>query len=799
MNASAKRRLTMTTSVIAMAAAVATTSGTAHAQAQVEEVVVTARKREESLQDVPVAVTALSGGELANKGVQSPRELATTVPGLAVGLSAASATAVVFSIRGQTASDVLLTIDQAVGVYVDGINVPRPTGLDAGFVDLQRVEVVKGPQGTLYGRNTTGGAVNVITRAPDFDGVHGFLTGELGNHKDLKASGAINLPIIDDTLATRLVFQRWQREGFGHSAVTGQDLGRDHDQTYFRASINYRPTSALLLELKGDWYRARENGTLSTLRKYVGSVATDTQAAFDLGFPNTVAGRAAARQFIIDNYERTGNADFFTNYSQERSREDTDFRSLTGIATIDLSDSVTLKSLSGYRRFSSSRAEDRDATPIKGLEAGVAGPGPFYLPGQPNQAAEFYSQEVNLSGVALDGRFNWLMGAYYSYEDGEDRTTNTFRPTVTALTSPYIMSFNDGYRILNKSWALYTQNDFKITDQLGITLGARYTEESHFLESRNRRFASSTGLYQCNTTITIITPTPAACAVKQTANFDGVSWLASLNYKVNPETLVYLKTSKGFKGGGWNLRLPAAPPFAPETAQDIELGLKSDLFQNRLRANIAAYRTSYKNKQESIIIPLGLGSATVIQNAASATIKGFEVELSAEPVDNLTLRASVAYLYGKYKSFPGALSIAGAVSDATGEKFPNPPWTYNLSARYHFDVGPGELAFQGDWSWTAGARPSPRNIDPALPRELVDDFVGTLQYQNGKASLGLLNARVSYDLPDSGLEFAVFSTNLLNKKYQYAGIAQPNVGNLQLGATGEPRMWGVQVRKSFGE
>jgi len=301
----------MTTSVIAMAAAVATTSVTAHAQAQVEEVVVTARKREESLQDVPVAVTALSGGELANKGVQSPRELATTVPGLAVGLSAASATAVVFSIRGQTASDVLLTIDQAVGVYVDGINVPRPTGLDAGFVDLQRVEVVKGPQGTLYGRNTTGGAVNVITRAPDFDGVHGFLTGELGNHKDLKASGAINLPIIDDTLATRLVFQRWQREGFGHSAGTGQDLGRDHDQTYFRASINYRPTSALLLELKGDWYRARENGTLSTLRKYVGSVATDTQAAFDLGFPNTVAGRAAARQFIIDNYERTGNADFF--------------------------------------------------------------------------------------------------------------------------------------------------------------------------------------------------------------------------------------------------------------------------------------------------------------------------------------------------------------------------------------------------------------------------------------------------------------------------------------------------------
>jgi len=262
---------------------------------------------------------------------------------------------------------------------------------------------------------------------------------------------------------------------------------------------------------------------------------------------------------------------------------------------------------------------------------------------------------------------------------------------------------------------------------------------------------------------------------------------------------VYLKTSKGFKGGGWNLRLPAAPPFAPESARDIELGLKSDLLQNRLRANIAVYRTSYKNKQESIIIPLGLGSATVIQNAASATIKGFEVELTAEPINNLTLRASTAYLYGKYKSFPGALSIAGAVSDATGEKFPNPPWTYTLSARYQFELAAGKLAMQSDWSWTAGARPSARNIDPALPAALVNDLVGTLQYQNGKAALGLLNARISYTLPDTGLEFAVFGTNVLNKQYQFAGIAQPNVGNLQLGATGEPRMWGVQVRKTFGD
>ena len=798
MSASARRRLLLTASVVIVAAVVATAPETSQAQSQVEEIVVTARKREESLQDVPVAVTALSGGELADKGVQSPRELATAVPGLAVGLSAASATAVVFSIRGQSASDVLLTIDQAVGVYVDGINVPRPTGLDAGFVDLQRVEVVKGPQGTLYGRNTTGGAVNVITRGPDFDGVHGYLTAELGNHEDRKASGAVNIPIIDDTLATRLVFQRWRREGVGRSAVTGQHLGRDRNQTYLRASVNYHPTSAVVVELKGDWYRARENGTLSTLRKYVGSVATDTQAASDLGFPNTVAGRAAARKFIIDNYERRGNSDFFTNYSEERSREDTDFRSLTGIVSIDLAEDVTLKSLSGYRRFSSSRAEDRDATPIKGLEAGVAGPGSFYLPPQPNQAAEFYSQEFNLSGLALDGVLNWLIGAYYSYEDGEDRTTNTFRPTVSALTSPFIISFNDGYRILNKSWALYTQNDVRITERFGLTVGARYTEEFHLVETRNRRFAPSTNLYQCNTSLAI-TPTPADCSIERSANFDGVSWLASANYKLNSETLVYLKTSKGFKGGGWNLRLPAAPPFAPESARDIELGVKSDLLENRLRANIAIYRTSYKNKQESIIIPVGLGSATVIQNAASATIRGFELELSAEPVDNLTLRASTAYLHGKYRRFPGALSLGGAVVDATGEKFPNPPWTYTLSARYQFELGPGHLGLQGDWSWTAGARPAPRNVDPALPASLVNDFVGTLQYQNGKAALGLLNARLSYELPDLGVEFALFGTNVLNKKYQFAGIAQPNVGNLQLGATGEPRMWGVQVRKSFGE
>lgn len=278
----------------------------------------------------------------------------------------------------------------------------------------------------------------------------------------------------------------------------------------------------------------------------------------------------------------------------------------------------------------------------------------------------------------------------------------------------------------------------------------------------------------------------------------GTSYLLSLNYKPTADSLVYLRTARGFRGGGFQLRTPTAPNFRPEVAEDIEVGAKADFFDRRLRANLAYYKTDYQNKQESQIVAVPIqGNATIVTNAASAKIKGFEAEVFARPIDRLSLRATAGWIEGRYLSYPGALRYAGGTPvDATGEKFAYPPWSYSLQARYELPVGPGELGLQADWSHTDGARPSLRQIDPAIPAALTDSFVSL--GAGGRASLELLNLRVDYELADLGLTISAYATNALDEHYQTPGIAGPNTGGVTQGITGEPRLWGIAVRKTFG-
>src|SRR5690606_37941320 len=244
-----------------------------------------------------------------------------------------------------------------------------------------------------------------------------------------------------------------------------------------------------------------------------------------------------------------------------------------------------------------------------------------------------------------------------------------------------------------------------------------------------RRFDPFNNLWLCGSPGAPTTPTPneANCFVPFAQDTSsGTSYLLSLNYKFNADTLHYLRTARGFRGGGFQLRTPDAPNFQPEVAEDIEIGLKTDLFDRRLRANLAWYQTDYSNKQESQIVPLPppRGNATIITNAAAATIQGFEAELFARPIEPLTLRLAASWIDGTYDTYPGALRYAGGTPvDATGESFAYPPWTVALMARYEVPVGPGELALQADWSWRDGAQPSARLIDPALPASLTNSLV----------------------------------------------------------------------------
>jgi iron complex outermembrane receptor protein len=777
-----------------------------------EDIVVTARKRAESLQDVPVAVSAFTGAQLEQQGTRTVLDIARTVPSLSATTSQNSSGTVQFSLRGQAAGGVILTVDQAVGIYADGGYIPRPYGLAAGFVDIQSVEVLKGPQGTLYGRNTTGGAINIISRGPDFEGIHGYIYGELGNHKNRRVNGAINIPVVADMLTARFAFQDWQREGYGRSRITGQDMGGDRNQQFARGMVRFEPSTSVRIDFKADWTRIRENGLLTTARFYVPSAASNYQAAIELGLDPTLPASLATAQAAIQNIAALGNSDLFTSDTANKLHEDTDTHSFVLNASFDLTDNVQLRSITSYRNLEEDRETELDGTRFHLLEnvdaVPSSFPSKFGLPERPWVEDRLWTQELNLSGNLLDGRFNFLVGAFYSNEKGNDRTQNDFRLNQffaqnAAPLRNFVININEGIDVSNKSSALYTQNDFKITRTLTATAGFRYTWETRGMTSALRRFDPVNNLWRCGHPALAgrITADPTECYVKLPENkSSGTSYMASLNWKPSEDSLLYARTAKGFRGGGFQLLIPTAPNFGAEVAKDIEVGAKAEFFDRRLRANLAVYRTKYTNKQETQIVAVPIqGTATITTNAASATIKGFEAELVARPVDILTLRGTVSHLHGRYDDYSGALRYTGgAFGDAAGERFAVPRWQYSLQARMDLPVADDLLGLQVDWSFIAGAKPTARNVDPALPAALTNDFVGDLYGRGGRASLGLLNLRADYEVRRLGVTVSAFASNVLNKKYQVAAIPQTNVGGVATGVTGEPRMIGFGIRKSFG-
>jgi iron complex outermembrane receptor protein len=771
----------------------------AEATLTIQELVVTARKREESLQSVPVAVTAQTGEQLAQAGIREPTDLTRNVPSLTVTSSASSPTGAIISLRGQNASDILLTLSQPVGLYEDSVNIPHPAGANVAFFDLQRVEVLKGPQGTLYGRNTTGGAINIITRGADYDGVHGFAFGELGNHKDWKVAFAANVPIIQDVLAGRIAYQHWNRQGYGKSAITGQHLGGNRDDDIVRGSLRFDPTSKVSVIAKVEYVHANRTDALYQTRQFLSPLFAGAVDA-EWGLEGGLGG--VAPSVLVAN--TNASHDLFTNYANQETYEHVKAWHAVLDANWQVAENVSLRSITGFHQFRDYRVFDLDALPMQAYEVGFGvnggklsiGADPRTLP--PDGHSKQWTQEFNLSGQAFDDRLTWLTGAFYSDDKGDQDQVATpgleilaSLPPPNGLGFPSLANFHSP-NVRIRSYAVFTQNDFKLTDQFSITAGLRWTKEKLSQDVAAYLYNTTTAAvpvrYFClaGPTLHTFQATEAGCTLSQKESSSGTSYLLSANYQVTPDILLYAKTAKGFRGGALQVRAPDFPAASPETAKDYELGLKSDLFDRRLRANLAVYQTNYTNKQETAIVVLNGVQSTPIVNAATARIKGVEGEFTAVPVAGLTLNATFDYLHGKYRRFPGAIAPSGVV-DASGVSFTNPKWSYNLGARYEWALGPGEAAVQGNYAWRGKIPTTILNNDPQLAPALAAEW---------RKSIGLLNASVEYTLPDQGWTFSVFATNLTNKHYQTYALTLPNYAFT--GITQEPRMFGVSIKKTFG-
>lgn len=823
----------------------------------IEEIVVTARKREESIQDVPLAVTAYSGPELDRQGVHDLTTLDQQVPSLSIGRAQGSPTGIDISLRGITAADDLLTTDRAVGLYMDGMVVPHPFAFASNLFDLESVEVLKGPQGTLFGKNTIGGAINVRARKPDYEGVHGYIGGDFGNDGNRDISAAVNVPLLENRAAVRLAAQANRRDGYGKETgrtycgtddgtPTGMDLGApgfncfesgssrlgDDDEWGVRGSFIFDPTERLHLSLVVDHNEIREKGNIERVAHWYPFEPGAFQIGYDLGIlsaadlasffppspgptPEAIAGLMATdawvrSHLIPDDVYRTPTGGPGTNqgfafgppglgtFPMEHKYADAETTGFLGTIEYELGNGLVLKSVTGFRNMKVERSDDVDGSLFVITDAPL------------DTESDVFTQELTLSGATSDERLDWVVGAYYDNEDGSDGSRAAAVPAI----NPGNRNVFD-FDVENESWAVFGQGTYSLTERLRLTAGARYTEEDRKYVSRNRAQNIFSPQDTCNTLPnTVSGPDGEECEISRKTGAEEWSWLVSLDYDLTDNAIAYVKTSRGFRGGAFSGRAPTAPPVEPEIATDIELGLKADWWDGRIRTNLAVYRTNYDERQVTVILRTEDGTPfTLLQNAAETEIDGAELELTVLPIDGLTLRLTASYIDSTWEKFVGQSQANCYLPGTTlpddvlegnpgqfrgqcsrlrnGDKVDGErPWTYSLHGRYERPIGDlGVLGLQADWSWVDEARSDRYDslLSPVGNLDLLEEL---------EESRGWLNARIDFDMPQYGVNVALYGTNLLDKEdlVPSADVSLSYAAVL----VREPRFWGVKVSKRFG-
>jgi len=938
-------------------AAVAAETATTQPESSASAVVVTARKREENVQRVPVSVTVNSGQQLQQQHITQVTDLGKIVPSLRTFVSSSSDNSAQFALRGQVASDTLLGVSQPISLYEDTVNIPHPFGANNAFFDIGRVEVLHGPQGTLYGRNNTGGSINIITRDADFNGFHGFAEGEVGNYSSFRWGGALNIPLIEDKLAIRLAFQHWDRKGYGRSLITNQDLGDDHRDNLVRVSIKFNPTDNLRINAKMEYTDAHHTGQFLSNTSLCGTNAAGSQVcgpqfqtnnaltaaqlrALLPAAPNTtyiqnaLATNPVTGLSLLSTVLNTGGPAGVGAFNQLVSMgvaaeapcfgfghtnciEANVFDNLTTWhGVIDVSWDVTpwmnLRSITGYHSFVDFKNGDLDATQAQLQEIGAGNPASYpgaltptpyfgnFIPPYPlkaDQASYNVTQEFDLSGKLFGGRITWLGGAYIFSDLGHGAqavlTPDSLQVPVNLVdlaagrtlgapgsSTVFTASDHDGLANRTNSWSLFTQEDFKITDWFTLTAGFRYTHEHLTEVLSNWDYAYfpaivqgtsiPAGGYTCEggtlgsngaaTTILglplPIPGNPDSCAYAQGANglgafgtafgpngsfqdayFKGTSYLLSGNFQITPDVLLYVKTSRGFRGGAFGRT--NAPAAKPEIATDYEVGFKAEFWHHRIRANLAVYDTEYTNKQVSVLTcnggfqpPCPSGFSTAVLNAASARMRGVEFEGMIRPFEGLTISGNFSYTQAIYTKWIGAVTgdgnalciirpdLSGVITNpATGAAItsatcnptgggappsyiPNPSGdasglplgvtpTYqgSVTGRYEHPIGPGMGAVQIDYQYIGSVPITPINHQILVPLD-IERYI-----QRG---VGLVDLRAEFSLPERGLTFAAWVTNVGNVYWGRQGISALFAGGIGHILVSPPRMFGLTIRQSFG-
>ncbi|MGH6632514.1 MAG: TonB-dependent receptor, partial [Sphingopyxis sp.] len=683
------------------------------------------------------------------------------------------------SIRGIVDNDPILTADPAVGLYVDGVIVGRSAGALFDMMDLERVEILRGPQGTLYGRNTTGGAVNLISAKPSKD-FGGKLQVGYGKFDERVVKALIDTGELGDTgLALKLGYYHSQRDGTVDNLLEPSDKrdpgARNTDAV--RAAVRFDKGTGFTVDYVFDSSDRNGRANAFQLRAVRQDILDYLNASPALGGTAPQVSQDRLSQVRLDN---DGNAhDKVQGHSLTINWEigDATLRSITGYRKWDnVNDSSDIDGNGGLVGFLVNPAIL--VPPNAFIPEGIGPIDLFHTSNERHQKQ--FSQEFNLIG-SIGDEFDYVLGAYYFRERATEDNPQGF---TLVLPSPVPISIAPGvnlnsfgvnlgtllsYRHISKSMAAFSQISWKpaaLDSRLTITGGLRYTEDrKHLIQSAP------------------MPPAPRDLMRK----FSRLNWLANISYDWSDDIMTYVRASTGYKAGGFNARAADNNGFDPEDLTSYEVGFKSELFDRRVRLNIAAFHAIYDDLQVQQLLAGTGGAASTTVNAAKATYTGIEAEILAQVADGFTIDASVGYTDRKFKKFMYVdpfTGIAADISDVAKFQY-SAATTANIGAQYETALGDfGNFIARADWSYRSKVYWHPVN---PFNEEIADGGVG------------LLNARLSIsDIAIGGAKasIAVWGRNLTKEDYLLSGI---DFGSLGFAGVmyGDPRSYGIELALKF--
>ena len=731
----------------------------AEATTVLEEVIVTTRRREESLQDVPAAVSAFSDSQLRELAITNLEDINSLAPNIKVNPGRATSNTINAYIRGVGQNDPLWGFEPGVGIYIDDVYVARPQGALFDVYDVQRIEILRGPQGTLYGKNTIAGAIKYVTR--DIVGEPAFnATLAAGSYGQLDAKLAASTG-IGEHVYVGASLARLTRDGFGEVVAdanpyefnrVGEDVS-DKDILAARAEVNFLWGDSSRLRIMGDYVKDKSN-------------VRGGQRLNDVFGPR-----------LDDRYD--------VRNDMPVDAEDFEIKGVSATYTADLNDQWALKLVGAYREGEGTTFLDFETRNVN----------QFNVPAQYADDQTSFELQATYTGE----RFKGVGGLYYF--DGT--ASGSFDAVLGILIPGGLIQLTQG-SVGTESYSAYVDGTFALTDRWNLNFGARYNEDRKDATVYNAQYLgqipSNTGMFDRNNLPAGIIPFSVLSDYRENRSDSKVSPKLGVDFQATDDVMLYAQYSEGFKSGGFDMRgNEAAFPgtrdgYKPETVDNFEVGIKSMLFDRRLMLNATVFYADYEDVQvttQQFVEVMGVASnATAVLNAGKQVNQGVELEATWRPVEAFTLSTAIGYLDADVKEFyasnpasPGTIVNYASVTPVINA----PEWTFSTDAQYRFDVRGGNAVARAGYQWRDDTSIAPPPF--------------TLTSPTDQPAYGLLDLGLSYTTPGEHWRFAVDAKNVTDKWYRTAGYDFGTTGTFanvsQIGYYGPPRTYTFSVRYQY--